>query len=151
MIEHAIEAASRVAPGGRAYFDALDERLRQPGYFDALHAAVRGHHGYIAPIVVTGQFGADYAEWRHQQHYPRPIVLPGGLRHGGTLDALPSARLYSGSEVILLDDSIYSGRTRQQIIDWCERWGAKVVCTHVLYDGSPERLPGVYSLYRYHP
>jgi hypothetical protein len=152
VIEEAVEAALKVAPGGSAYFDALDERLRQPGYFEALEIMVREHHGYVPPVVVTGQFGQAYADWRHATNRPRPFVLPGGLRFDSLNvigERLPI--LYPGSKVVILDDSIYSGKTRQEIIEWLDHHGATAICTHVLYDGAPERIPGVHPMFRYHP
>jgi len=53
-------------------------------------------------------------------------------------------------DFILLDDSFYSGQTRNLIQAELERHGGRIVHTYVVYDGSRNRDPEVTGMYRYY-
>ncbi len=82
------------------------------------------------------------------------ILVTGGLRTTAPMDDLWYVRQKlergQGQDFILLDDSFYSGQTRNLIRAELERQGGRLVHTYVVYDGSRERDPNVSALYRYY-
>jgi hypothetical protein len=157
--------------GGTPFFDALDERMRDPRYFDALvdRALTEFPDRQYYPedgvqrIVVSGKFGILFGAWfmtsQWTRVFPRPpLVVKGDLRHndlppfiadqGWRLDE-NAARQYP-MKYVFLDDSAFKFRTFNKIKEQLERAGGDLVGQVVLYDGSrePRRIP---SFYRWHP
>lgn len=153
--------------GGTPFFDALDERMRDSLYFDALVTKGFDEYPWANRIVVSGKFGQVFAPWLlHSEwsvKYPPALLVPGNLRHeamppfnvnfgtrtrkgyGGDVEAKVSE-----SRFLFLDDSAYRFRTHNEIKYRIEEAGGDVVGHVVLYDGSrePQRIP---SFYRWHP
>lgn len=163
--------------GGTAFFDALDERMRDPLYYEALISKAFDEFPEGTHIVVSGRFGQAFAPWLlHSEwglFYPPALVVPGNLRHSELRpfwhrlgNRFPASRVLSdyalagGSANILgeindhrfifLDDSAYRFRTSNQIGRRIVEANAEMVGHVVLYDGSrePRRIP---SFYRFHP
>lgn len=147
--------------GGTAFFDALDKRLRDPFYFDALMDLAFEEVNFDR-IVVSGKFGEDFAKWFPTSQWGRyretPLVVPGNLRHSelppfiadlGWQLSDNATRQYP-PKYVFLDDSVYRFRTYNQIKQRIEEADGEVVGHVVLYDGSrePQRIP---SFYRWHP
>ena len=82
------------------------------------------------------------------------ILVTGGLRTTAPMDDLWYVRQKlergQGRDFVLLDDSFYSGQTRNLIREELERQGGRLVHTYVVYDGNRERDPDVSALYRYY-
>ena len=55
-----------------------------------------------------------------------------------------------GNDFIFVDDSYYSGTTRDIINAELNKYGGKITRTFVVYDGSKEKDDSVFSLYRYY-
>ena len=146
-VESVVEAALATHVGGRAYFDQLDEYLRQPEFFDQL--ADLALQDQTRHIVVTGKFGIAFADWhRENPRFDSVITLEGGLRY----DVMPrgvNLRIL-GRRYAFLDDSLYAGRTLSKVHGLFMNQGAHVTGAYVLYDGSLNLRRSVHSLYRYY-
>ena len=136
--------------GGEAYFDELDEEIRKPGNIRLIKTLMAGID-HDTTIVSTGKFGL----WLYRQFPKHNIYAFDGGHRTGTK---PFAMLnYSGEgrcrnrSCIFVDDSFYSGTTRNKIDDYIMgNWKSKIVKSLVVYDGSKDRDLSVFSLYRYH-
>ena len=150
--------------GGVPFFDHLDAAWRLPrGWPVVQHllarAAVQPHPSNPAPFektfpgataVSTGRFGM----FLNNAFGVDLILATGGLRTTAPMDDLWYVRQKlergQGRDFILLDDSFYSGQTRNLIREELERQGGRLVHTYVVYDGNRERDPDVSALYRYY-
>lgn len=155
--------------GGTAFFDALDERMRDPFYFDALisraFAEFPGTDYDVGfdRIVVSGRFGEAFVHWFPSSQWSRsretPLLVPGDLRHADLPPFTADLGWHLGDfhvnraqppKYVFLDDSVYKFRTFNKIKQRIEEANGQVVGHIVLYDGSlePQRIP---SFYRWHP
>ena len=138
--------------GGVRFFDALDAAWRtRPScahvvdYFVNL-AADLDVDGYVS----TGRFGM-YLHNSYGSLFSNLILVTGGLRTGAPMDPLDYLRDDIHDRVFcLLDDSLYSGRTRSLISAELQRHGGALSHTMVIYDGGRDWSPFVTSLYRYY-
>jgi hypothetical protein len=134
---------------GSPYFTALDAALRVPWVFNLLLAEAGPRRDWDR-LIVSGQFGADFAKWLNKVSYGSGmplIVLPGGLRHGDQHLRWPQVE--TGRRYLFLDDSLYEGRTFDVASDVVKRSGGVVVGGIVAYDGSKAGIESVESLYRW--
>ena len=150
--------------GGVPFFDNLDAAWRSPrGWTVVQHLLARAG---VQPCpdaprpfektfpgagpVSTGRFGM----FLHNAFGVGLTLVTGGLRTTAPMDDLWYVRQKlergQGRDFILLDDSFFSGRTRDLIRAELERQGGRLVHTYVVYDGGRERDPGVSALYRYY-
>ena len=140
--------------GGKPFFDKLDAEVRDVPFSHALFAKARSDHSCSATgFIVSGKFGAYFANWmRMTGSYNLVINVNGGLRDGEPIiDLTPFKQLILHRKFVFLDDSYFSGRTRDTIDKELQKFDAKIIDTYVVYDGSPgERHVGVCSLYRYY-
>lgn len=138
--------------GGAPYFDKLDQILRAPGWYRALAMRYLEEYPTTRPrIALSGGFGRGFAAWLKAGEWGRymgkPMVFPGGLRDGHLKEV---GRDLTDQEFVFLDDSLYKGRTHNEIRRVIEGAGGWVSGALVLYDGSREPLTAVKSLFRYH-
>jgi hypothetical protein len=143
--------------GGTRFFDALDERLREPFWFNAVLDKAHSLYGSQYGIAVSGEFGKRFRRWLSEDHlaygassHGVPIVFPGDLRHATlTDDFIRNLDIDNGEQFVFVDDSYYKGRTYRQVKAAIEKRGGACDYIVVLYDGSttPAIVP---SLFRYH-
>lgn len=130
--------------GGKVFFEALDAQVRTK----KATICLLPHLCPDTTLIVTGAFGSFFSSaysgvFRHI--YP----VAGGLRLGSAIPALPRGGAMMGRDVIMVDDSLYSGKTYDRISTAAQRCGARSVRALVVYDGSPEYNDKVSSLFRY--
>jgi hypothetical protein len=152
---------------GTPFFNALDERMRNEFYFNAL--LIRAFNEYpgtryedgIDRFVVSGRFGRAFVAWYPSSQWARyretPLLVAGDLRHGPLRPFLVSQGWQLSDNVnravppkyVFLDDSAYQFRTFNKVKEAVENADGSVVGHVVLYDGSrnPARVP---SFYRWH-
>lgn len=138
-----VEAVLREYRGGRAFFDAMDARMRLSYAATALKLAEERYGTH--PIATSGRFGNALAEQcpNLQVEHLRFI---GGLRH---VEVPSDMFIPSGRQYVFLDDSCYLGRTFYKVRKAIETAGSTVVGALILYDGAAEPLGGVESIYRW--
>ena len=135
-----VTEVSRLVPGGgNTYYDLLDERLRTPEVFQALHKLAQTHFPH-AVMIATGGFGHAFSNWaRAAKFESHVVVLPGGLRHHPQCK-IEAWRLMGRRYCVLLDDTLYEGRTRTAVEAALNRAGRALDGTFVAFEG-PRAAP----------
>ena len=143
--------------GGEKFFDNLDKSLQNTDIVEHFVASiVSGYEaGGFDKVIVSGKFGIflnNYLRYSDQAGLPFDcIMVRGGLRHDymdGELEYLRDA--INNKRFVFVDDSFYSGHTRDAIKREVERCAGQIVSSYVVYDGSKDKDDTVYSLYRYY-
>lgn len=147
QIDNIVKEMIEKHEGGEKFFEHLDKAVQQEPILDQLLNMIGENTSMLHPIVLSGGFGR-YFHNTMKTEIPL-LVVNGGLRKGEPVDDLSYLGL-TGVEFIFIDDSFYSGKTRDAINQELEKHGAKIVQTFVIYDGSLEKDDTVHSLYRYH-
>jgi len=135
--------------GGEIYFDKLDEVLRSSENLDIiqkLFSPLKDNN-----VVVSGKFGHYILQLFDSGliSVNSIIVANGGLR-SGKIKSFKSRNLIKNENYIFVDDSLYSGTTRNRVAEFIEKFNCKVSLSRVIYDGSIKKDDSVISLYRYH-
>ena len=151
--------------GGEEFFDALDKEVQDDEILDRLQDLVYGWNaskGYTDEqigIIVSGKFGLWFKDRDEfcvlDDDEPVTIVVEGGLRHKVSsmrkhLDLSYIKEDGYPKKWIFIDDSFYSGKTKEVIRRSLKTVGCKLLHTFVVYDGSPYKSELVSSLYRYY-
>ena len=148
-LEEIVQRLLAIHGGGEAYFDNLDAELRRAENLDI----VRSLLDVQGAVVASGRFGQYLLELRRLGVLPQLgpfVLLSGGLRRGSDAKLLQMRGSVWGGVFTFIDDSYYSGTTEAAVRSWLETRGALLGETRVVYDGSPVKLPHVFSLYRYY-
>lgn len=143
-------------PEGEQFFNALDAMVR--GDLDILDAFMSFVYSRLPDpkkysLVLTGQFGNAIMGIYGLQLFEKfadVIPVEGGLRNGKK-PVIFRQRLKT-SKFIMLDDSFYSGTTRDAIecsLSGLDR-NANIEKTFVIYDGSKNKSDRVLSMFRYY-
>ena len=104
-------------------------------------------------IILSGRFGmsllSNYGSSFYRS-FNNVIITNGNIRKGELPEIYKND--FNGKPFIFLDDSFYSGKTRDSIQSELFKieQTAKIEKTIVIYDGSLQKQPDIYSLYRYH-
>ena len=147
LLDSIVDKCLRHHEGGEAFFDNLDKDVRDKRIVNLLLELGVSSYG---DIVVSGRFGA-YFYARYAPLFRNVIVVPGKLRDASTRFSLrPLHEHVRGRDFVFVDDSFYSGTTRDRIRREVRRLGGDVVQSFVVYDGSRIRDPSVLSLFRYY-
>jgi hypothetical protein len=137
--------------GGEEFFNHLDESVQDMSIVDQLVKNIYDHTKYSSDkvhyAIVSGKFGCFF---HNRYRNASTIVVEGGLRITGVLDLSYMQETLYKKNVIFIDDSFYSGKTRNVVKAEVERCGGKLIDTYVIYDGSKEKDRNVHSLYRYY-
>lgn len=142
--------------GGEVFFDNLDKNMRDIDIANMFYDKIAFSSFEFDRIVLSGKFGIffyNYIAQYNQEFLVKysPLLIRGGLRHdtmNGELEYL-SHSIY-GKKFLFIDDSFYSGHTRDAINEEIKRCCGEIVGTYVIYDGSKEKDKTVKSLYRYY-
>lgn len=152
--------------GGQTFFDNLDAEIRENNdlirvFLDEyVYEYIDTSEDYPDTIIVSGRFGRALQQYgleeelRRELHI-RLIVVNGGLRKGEPIDDFKEfVNNYHMSmchgNYIFIDDSFYSGKTRDVVKDKIESYNGTLLHTIVLYDGSIKKDDNVTSMYRYY-
>lgn len=142
----------RQHPEGEPFFDALDAMIR--GDQDILEAFMNfvnsKTEGRRFGIVLSGNFGnAIFSAYGLSlyQNFSDVILVSGGLRKG-EIPVIFKEKLET-TDYIFLDDSFYSGTTRNSIASALGSLNGRIVKTFVIYDGAKVRQKDVFSMFRY--
>jgi hypothetical protein len=129
--------------GGEKFFDNLDANIQRTTIIEKLFWKIP----YNANIIASGNFGMVF---NNVVACKRCLLVPGSLRKGRLLDLSYLGNYIENMSFTFIDDSFYSGKTRDVIKAEVERLGGKLIHTYAIYDGSKEKDPNVSSLYRYY-
>ena len=146
----------RQHPEGEPFFDALDAMVR--GDMDILHTFLNFvyselEHTREYSLILSGQFGNAVMSIygvKLFDDFSDVILVEGGLRSG----KIPTVfrQNFTKTKFILLDDSFYSGTTKDAIERSLKMVDsqAKIVKTFVIYDGSKVKKNNIFSMFRYY-
>lgn len=141
---------------GEEFFDALDAMVR--GDTDILDTFMNFVYSKIwdtseYSLILSGQFGnaimGIYGA-KLFKDFSDVILVEGGLRFGKT--PIIFRQNFINNKFIMLDDSFYSGTTRDSIERSLKMIDsqAEIVKTFVIYDGSKVKKNNIYSMFRYY-
>lgn len=139
--------------GGENFFNAMDEMIRNDNVLLSMMISSVLSNEKFDFIIVSGNFGRFFKKYcllHMRSLYNRVIVVNGGQRKGNGVTTDYSNYNVCGKRIIFIDDSFYSGKTRNVIKASLESNGATLVKTYVFYDGSKDKDKDVYSFYRYY-
>jgi len=150
MIANIVETCVRKHTGGEEFFTALDLRLKDRTILcSLLDEVLKFQYPEVESmgLVVSGKFGQFVSD-----NSPTGNILhvSGGLREDKPLEIIRHLEDTECKHFIFLDDSFYSGKTRDTIKEYLESNGNTLLETFVVYDGSKEKDENVHSLYRYY-
>ena len=146
----------RQHPEGEPFFDALDAMVR--GDMDILHTFLNFvyselEHTREYSLILSGQFGNAIMSIYGVKLFDEisdVILVEGWLRSGKTPTIF--RQNFTKNKFILLDDSFYSGTTKDAIERSLKMVDsqARIVKTFVIYDGSKIKKNNLYSMFRYY-
>jgi len=146
--------------GGEIFFDNLDESVRNNSHniLDLMCERVEDMIRKLDTdiVIVSGSFGRVFSTYvsEHFGRYPWnmiPIVcVEGGLRKGNRVMNFGELLECPDGNYLFVDDSFYSGKTRDVISEKINEYDGTLVKTMVFYDGSINKDDTVESFYRYH-
>lgn len=163
LLNDLVDDLISVHVGGELFFDNLDEALRGDiSILEHLFDRVSAYISIYDPkyLILSGKFGRVFSNFYalrslelHLSYKPQIIVLNSGIRLTGKVEDFS---MFLGEDLgfdenfIFVDDSFYSGTTRDAIRSKIESYGGMLIRTFVLYDGSNMKDPSVDSFYRYY-
>lgn len=133
--------------GGEKFFDHLDLAVQSQPIVDELLELIQEKN-----IIVSGKFGVFFSNYiKDQGRGLNLILVSGGLRKDTTIEDLEYMKTdIRRRDFVFVDDSFYSGKTRDVVKHEIERNGGTLKTTYVIYDGSRVKDTSVKSLYRYY-
>lgn len=142
--------------GGEEFFDALDAMVRGDmnilvTFLDFVYFEIGNTKEYS--LILSGQFGnalMNIYGTNFFEDFSDVILVEGGLRSGKTPTIF--RQNFTETKFILLDDSFYSGTTRDSIERALKMIDsqARIVKTFVIYDGSKVKKNNIFSMFRYY-
>lgn len=150
-IDEIVNECIKQHEGGQRFFDALDERIRtSDGLLHSMAMMLSLSGIPFSCIITSGKFGAVFKEFLNKE-YPdiNVVTVDGSLRGDNNISVLQTEKLAHKNNVFV-DDSFYSGKTRNKVKAFVESCGGELTATYVFYDGSREKDASVHSMYRYY-
>jgi hypothetical protein len=138
-LQELVAHATNTKGDGTAFFDFIDHEVARTRFFDYFRDRILDTYPYPNEpngIVTSGKFGWAYSAYA----FSRPVLpkvwnFPGNLRHDYLQDSMTDPGI-AGKRFVFIDNSIYKGRTLNQINEYIRRWGGQIIFAHVVYDGS---------------
>lgn len=137
--------------GGRKFFDALDDSLKDVYNEDLILALLRGSEGNW--IATSGDFGDRvFNLWKEKKFKCNGVIVFNGKIATQNLDV---ERYYPNIDIskksfIYVDDSYFSGKTANKINNFLHIKNSYIKSIHVIYDGSKIESKMVKSFFRYY-
>ena len=140
----------RQHPEGEPFFDALDAMIRGDqnilkAFMNFVYSKIEGER---FGVILSGNFGnAIFSTYGLDlyQNFKDVILVNGGIRKGET-PVIFKEKLVT-TDYIFLDDSFYSGTTRNAISSALGSLNGRIVKTFVIYDGAKVRQKDVLSIF----
>ena len=152
MLNDIIDKCLQKYEGGESFFDALDYEIRNNEALIELLINLIKDEKYDY-IVVSGHFGSvfkTYCKNTNKLDYTSIIKVNGGLRIGKELEDFYNHYDIKNKNIVFLDDTYYSGTTKNKIVNSLLDNNANYIGTYVIYDGSKLKSDDVTSMYRYY-
>jgi hypoxanthine-guanine phosphoribosyltransferase len=140
--------------GGKYFFNSLDDMFKNKDIVNQLKKMLTEYQYKNGPTLLIGS--GKFARYINANGIHLDIIVTGGWvsssikRCLNKMTELSNRKaLINGKKFILIDDSIYSGRTQNLISDHIKELGGKVIHTIVVYDGCKEKRDDISSMYRF--
>jgi len=160
IIDVVNDLKKKKSEGGVGFFDKIDEFIRNPKNADLilnLIGVIYQEQGKNFNLILSGNFG----DWVYNLIKNGKTKINGTVIHiTGSLRSSIKNRTFQviqgkeddmyNKDFVLLDDSYYSGSTQEEIEKNLKKYGSRIIKTYVIYDGSFQQKPKVYSIYRYY-
>ncbi len=138
--------------GGRPFFDALDDSIKDITNQDMMMALLKGNTNEW--VATSGEFGDKiYKLWKEGKFKCKGLVVFNGkmlTNKTGVNGWYPTDFELDGKDFVYIDDSYFSGSTAKKINDFLKEHNSKIKLVSVIYDGSKEKVRGVKSFFRYY-
>ena len=140
--------------GGRQFFDALDDYIKDITNQDMMLSLVRGCHNEW--ICSSGEFGDKlYQLWKQDKFKCKGLVIFNGKMHSLSVDSnvnywYPPDFNFENKKFLYVDDSYFSGNTVRKINNFLSEKGSSIRSVSVIYDGSKHKSDFVKSFFRYY-
>lgn len=141
--------------GGEIFFDHFDEAVRNNyAVIDSLIESIPNLEE--KNIILSGKFGKFFLSYLNLLNIntKKVILVRGGLRKSedntDIFNILSDKCDKCYEEYIFIDDSYYSGKTKNAIAIQLSKLKSRITDTYVVYDGSHTKEEDVHSLYRYY-
>ena len=142
----------RQHPEGEPFFDASDAMIRGDqnilkAFMNFVYSKIEGER---FGVILSGNFGnAIFSTYGLDlyQNFKDVILVNGGIRKG-EIPVIFKEKLAT-TDYIFLDDSFYSGTTRNAISSALGSLNGRIIKTFVIYDGAKVRQKDVLSMFRY--
>ena len=138
--------------GGKPFFNKLDNVIRKNSvYLSCMINEVVDKEAFDY-IIVSGNFGKYFRMYCKNNNLlsDKLIVVNGSLREGKNIIPFWNDYDINNKKIIFIDDSFYSGRTRDKIKEAVINNRGTFLKTYVFYDGSKVKDDSVKSFYRYY-
>ena len=152
MLDKIINECLEKYEGGEKFFDALDYQIRNNDELLDLLINIINDIKYDY-IVVSGHFGSvfkTYCKNTNKWDYTSIIKVSGGLRKEKEVEDFYKHYDIKNKKIIFLDDTHFSGTTKNKIVDCLKCNNSNYIGTYVIYDGSKIKSDDVTSMYRYY-
>ena len=138
--------------GGRQFFDALDDAIKNVINEDMILALVKGNKNEW--LASSGEFGDIlYKLWKEGKFECKGLVIFNGkmlTNREGVKAWYPSDFVLNDKNFIYVDDSLFSGSTARKINDFLKSQNSRIKSISVIYDGSKEKSKMIKSFFRYY-
>lgn len=138
--------------GGRPFFHALDDSIKDITNSDMMSALVKGNANEW--IVTSGEFGDKiYKMWVDKKFKCKGVLVFNGKMQTdkiGVTGWYPTDFDFSDKEFVYIDDSLFSGSTYKKIDNFLNTKNSRIKSVHVIYDGSKEKNKMIKSFFRYY-
>lgn len=151
-LEQIIQDLLKKHVGGRPFFNALDDSIKDLANEDILLEVVKGlDNDWVA---TSGGFGDKiYKLWEEGKFNCKGIVVFNGkmcTKGKGVTCWYPNVEV-DDKNFVYVDDSLFSGGTVRKINDYLQEYhNSSIKSVSVVYDGSKVKNKMVKSLYRYY-
>lgn len=138
--------------GGRAFFDALDQAIKDVTSYDMVLALLKGNTNEW--IVSSGEFGDNiYKLWKENKFKCKGVLVFNGKMQTykiGVTGWYPKDFDLNNKQFIFIDDSLFSGSTFRKVDNFLREYNSKIKSVSVIYDGSREKNKMIKSFFRYY-
>jgi len=138
--------------GGRPFFDALDDAIKDIINEDITIALLKGKTNEW--VATSGGFGDKvYDLWKRNKIKCKGVVVFNGkmtTHKIGVHSWYPKDFDISNKQFVYVDDSYFSGSTAHKINNFLKENNSLIKNVSVVYDGSKQKVKGVKSFFRYY-
>lgn len=151
-LKNLVEELLHEYKGGRAFFDALDDRIKDVTNKDMILDLVRPYKDDY--IISSGGFGETVLTLYDKGFFKcKGVVIVNGKMETLKKDVefyKPESFDLNDKQFIFVDDSHFSGGTVNKTNEFLKKYNSSIKQVAVIYDGSKNKTKFVKSFFRYY-